>query len=334
MVKDGYTCYTLGVIITVVALAAYAALMLGIGLAGLAYRRGLTGSWWLLAGAAGRILAAFAGGSHALWAVAAGAALSGWKAAHGWSGLKQALDPSFFSFPLSRDFSADDLALLLLIVGSTYLVGPDMLSRLLCSRTERGARRGIVFSLAVIVPLAFLIALIGIEARALFPQAAPESAFPILMKQALPLWLGAAAMLALLSAFLSSADTTLLTLAIVVGVDLLGLASGRVEERKALKALRGITILAGASSLAVGLASGGIIPSLLLSYAVFSGGLFLPILTGLLGRPMSSPAALAAALAGGGLALAGRLLGRDIVVGAGFAVSLIVLLADRLTRRR
>jgi SSS family solute:Na+ symporter len=462
MVKNGQTAVWCTVTLAAVLLAAYAALMLAIGvagltrvrapadylvagrrgrglavggslaatimgasatlgLAGLAYRRGLTGSWWLLVGAvgltallflvraarahpvyslpglighwygpvmrrvaaafiavawlgivgaqvsaSGRLLAAYLGGGNQAWALAAGglfvlytllggqvsvigtdlpqllfivigmagSALFGLRAVGGFPGLRVALDPGFFSFPLSPGFSAADLALLLLVVGSTYVTGPDMLSRLFCSRDEASARRGIVLSIAVIVPLALLIALLGMMARALYPGSSPEAAFPLLMKGTLPPLLAGLAMLALLSAFLSSADTTLLTLATVLAVDLAGLDLSKLGDRRSLRVLRGFTALAGIGAVLVGLYSGGIIPSLLLSYAVFSGGLFVPILAGLVGRPLRAPAAIAAALAGGSLALAGRLLGRDYLIAAGFAVSLILWLADRLVRRR
>jgi SSS family solute:Na+ symporter len=389
-----------------------------LGLAGLAFRRGLTGSWWLLAGAvglgvlyflaaaarahsvyslpdllgrwygpamrtvasafifvawlgvvgaqmnaAGRILAAFLGGSTVLWVLLSGAvfivytalggqlsvirtdlyqlgfivagvtgcAVVGLKAAHGFAGLRQALPPGFFAFPLSPGFALPDLSLLLLVVGSTYLTGPDMLSRLFCSRDLRTARRGILLSIAVIVPAALLIALIGMVARTLFPGAAPESAFPLLMKHSLPPLLAALVMLALLSAFLSSADTTLMTMTTVLAVDLLRLP---VTARGGLWALRGITLLCGAGSLAVGLFSGGIIPSLLLSYTIFSGGLFIPVLAGLAGKPMRGPAAIVAALVGGGLALGGKLLASDPLIASGFAAALLVYVIDSLLARR
>jgi SSS family solute:Na+ symporter len=458
MVKNGRFALSCAVVIVGLLLAAYAALMLAIGilglarvrtaedylvagrrsadwhvggslaatilgasatlgLAGLAYRRGLTGSWWLLVGAlglaalwflarraraqtvyslpgllglwygpamrrvsaafiaaawlgivgaqasaSGRLLAAFLGGSYPLWTLAAGGLFIlytvmggqvsvigtdlpqllfvviglagslafGLRAAGGIGGLKSALDPGFFAFPLSPGFSGQDLALLALVVGSTYLAGPDMLSRLFCSRSDAGARRGILLSIAVIVPLAFLIALIGMVARALYPGASPEAAFPLLMKGTLPPPLAGLAMLALLSAFLSSADTTLLTLATVLSVDLLGVDLSKQGSRRSLRLLRGLTAAAGVGSVLVALYSGGIIPSLLLSYSVFSGGLFVPILAGLVGRPLRPAAAIGAASCGGALALAGKLLGRDALIAAGFAVTLAVWLADRL----
>ena len=141
-------------------------------------------------------------------------------------------------------------------------------------------------------------------------------------------------MLALLSAFLSSADTTLLTLATVVAVDLVGLDLSKLGTRRSLGLLRGLTAVAGIGAVLVGLYSGGIIPSLLLAYSVFSGALFVPILAGLVGRPLRSPAAIAAAFSGGALALAGKLLGRDWLLAAGFAVALALWLADRLLAGR
>jgi SSS family solute:Na+ symporter len=314
------------------------------------------------ASASGRLLASFLGGSYPLWTLAAGglfvlytalggqvsvigtdlpqllfvgiglagSAVFGLRAAGGIGGLRAVLEPGFFSFPLSQGFSAPDLGVLALVVGSTYLAGPDMLSRLFCSRSESSARRGIGLSIAVIVPLAFLIALLGMIARALYPGASPEAAFPLLMKGVLPPLLSGLAMLALLSAFLSSADTTLLTLATVLAVDLAGLDLSKQSPRRSLRLLRGLTAAAGVGSVLVGLYSGGIIPSLLLSYTVFSGGLFVPILAGLVGRPLRPAAALGAALAGGALALAGKLLDRNALIAAGFGVALLAWLADGL----
>jgi len=390
-----------------------------LGLAGLAFQRGLTGSWWLLVGvvglgalyflaaaakaqsvyslpdllgrwygpamrtvasaliflawlgvvgaqmnAAGSILAAFLGGPTALWVLLSGAvfilytvlggqlsvirtdlyqlgfilaglagcALAGLKAVHGFGGLRRALPEGFFSFPLSPGFSSLDLGLLLLVAGSTYLTGPDMLSRLFCSRGVRPARRGILLAIVVIVPAALLVALNGMVARALFPGAAPESAFPLLMRHSLPPLLAGLVMLALLSAFLSSADTTLLTMTTVLAVDLLRMPMAG-STRHGVWSLRGLTLLCGAGTLAVGIFSGGIIPSLLLSYTIFSGGLFIPILAVLLGKPMRGQAAIAAALVGGGLALAGKLRGSDALLASGFAASLLIYLTDRLLRR-
>ncbi len=253
-----------------------------------------------------------------------GCALLGLRAVNGFAALGNALGPDYNSFPLSSSFSITDLLLLLLVVGSTYLIGPDMLSRVFCSKGVRAARKGIILSIIVIIPLALTISLIGMEAKALFPEASGEAAFPLLIKNTLPPVLGVFTMLALLSAFLSSADTTLLTMSAIVSVDLLGL-------RKAdLGWMRLITALSGAAALLVGIISGGIISSLLLGYTIFSGGLFIPILAGLTGKVMRQGTAIFCIIAGGSLALAGKLTSQNLLIAAAFAISLVAFIIDRL----
>jgi SSS family solute:Na+ symporter len=315
-------------------------------------------------GAAGRILALFWPGGVPLWTLAAGAVFvfyttaggqvsvirtdsfqivlilagilaavfGGLQALGGWTGLQARLDPSFFSFPFSASFTPAELLLLLLTVGSTYLVGPDMLSRVFCSRDARAARRGVLMAIATIVPTALIVALIGMEARALLPEAlgpgaGGEAAFPGLIRGVLPAPLGALALAALISAFLSSADTTLLTASAIVSVDLFSLAEGAVRP------MRLITMLVGIISVAVGILTRGIIPSLLLGYTVFTGGLFIPIAAGLAGRPMRRASALLSMIGGGLLALAGKLLRMDAPVVAAFLFSLALLAVDLLLER-
>jgi SSS family solute:Na+ symporter len=390
-----------------------------LGLASLAFSRGLTGSWWLLVGpvglfallffvrtiksrsvytlpeliggwygpvmarisglfvvvawlgivgaqatAGGRILSTFFGGQTRYWTLAVGAvfvaytlsggqvsvirtdllqvlligtglslcAAVGLRLSGGFAGLSAGLPVSFFSFPLSSDFSGLDLTLLLLVVGSTYLVGPDMLSRVFSARSEQSARRAILISICVIIPMAVFVTFAGMSARFLYPEIPAEAALPVLAKQTLPSWLSALTMIALLSAFLSSADTTLLTMSAILTVDFL---SKKNAEDLAIPRLA--VLGCGTAALLVGIFSGGIIPSLLLGYSVFTGGLFVPILAGLFGKPLRASLAIAAAILGGLCALIGKLVGSDLLVAGSFAIGLAVLGADRIAvflRRR
>ena len=351
-----------------------------VGLAGLAYQRGLSGAWWLLVGvvwlsvllvfvprvkqhnvstlpeligiwygpsvrkissvlivfswmgiigaqanAAGTLLAQVYGGVPWVWTVifgvvfivytAAGGQVSvirtdliqlmiiivsvaaacavGLARSGGLAGMAEALDPSFLAFvpaptlsaptPSAPSFALGDLLLLLVVVGTTYLIGPDVLSRLFCSSSVRSARRAVAVAIVVLIPLAFAICLCGMIARVQFPNGLPESAFPLLILKTLPPALGLLTVFRLLSAFLSSADTTLLTVSSICTVDIL-------ERRPvSVRTLRAVPLIAGAVSVVIGIASGGVIRTLLLSYSVFSGGLAVPIVAGLAGVPLSRP---------------------------------------------
>ena len=391
-----------------------------LGLAGLAFSRGLTGSWWLLVGpvglfallfflktlksrtvytlpeliggwygpvmarvsglfvvvawlgivgaqatAAGRILSTFFGGQTRCWTLAVGAvfvaytlsggqvsvirtdliqallisvglglcAAVGLRLTGGFAGLSEQLPARFFAFPLSPDFSGLDLTLLLLVVGSTYLVGPDMLSRVFSARNERSARRAILLAICMIIAVAVFVTAAGMAARSLYPDIPAEASLPMLAKNALPSWLSALTMIALLSAFLSSADTTLLTMSAILTIDFLS-----KKESKSLAAPRLAVLGCGTAAVLVGIFSGGIIPSLLLGYSVFAGGLFVPILAGLLGKPLRTSLAITAAILGGLCALAGKLTGNDLLVAGSFTIGLTFLACDRaavaLKRRR
>jgi SSS family solute:Na+ symporter len=383
-----------------------------LGLAGLAFRRGITGSWWLLVGvaglaallffagrirsapvytlaeligrwygpqvrriaaglilvswlgiigaqtrAAGAILGTFLGGSPRWWSIAAGAvfllytvsggqlsvirtdavqiglilagsvvaAAGGLARIGGLAALRTALPAGHLSFPVAAGFSYLDLLLLFLVVGSTYLIGPDMLSRVFCSRSDRSARRGLTMAIAILLPYTALVALIGLEARVLSPAGPAESAYPLLAHDILPPVAGSIAAIGLLAAFLSSADTTLLTAAAVVSVDLAGSPRFRT-----LGSLRLTTAVVGIAAVAVGLFSGGIISSLLLGYTIFSAGLFVPVLAALTRKPLRRGFAVAATLGGGGIALTGKLLAADPVIAAGFLFTLLLWAVDRI----
>ena len=242
--------------------------------------------------------------------------------AGGFVQIREAVPPSFFSFPVSEAFPFRDLVSMILIVGTTYMIGPDMISRVFCSRDEKTAKRGIIATIVTIIPLALLISGIGIEARALFPGQQSEGAFPLLIRHVLPGFFGALTVVALLSAFLSSADTTLLTLSAIISVDVIG-----IRGKKSMK-YRILTAVAGVACIAVALFSGSIIRSLLIGYTIFTGGLAVPLIFALAGRPIRPPAAFSSIIAGGTMALTGKLIHSDLIVLSALGISLFIAIID------
>ena len=209
------------------------------------------------------------------------------------------------SFPTSDGRGGVDVAILVLLVGSTYIAGPDIYSRLFSAKDPKTARRSALAAALLLVPLAFIITGIGITARTLFPEIGPEEALPILMAETLsPLAMGIAAA-ALLSALISSADTTLLTATSIFSLDLFRRARPEASDRTMMIVSRGGTVLIGAVALLSALRLPEIIATLLSAYTVFAGGLIVPLVAGFWRERLrlTSDGALAALLVGGGTAL-------------------------------
>jgi SSS family solute:Na+ symporter len=221
----------------------------------------------------------------------------------GWSGLSAALPADRFAFPVSSQFGGIDLVSLLLLVGLTYVVGPDMYSRIFCARDVRTARASVFWAALFLVPLAFAITLFGMGASVLFPQSAAEQAFPTVIKEVLPPFVGAIVLAALLSAVMSSADTCLLSASTILTVDVVGWFKPSLSPRRVLLISRFAIVVLGVGSLFLALFLKGIISSLLFAYTIYTAGVILPVLAGFYrSRLKVTPTGALVALIGGGLA--------------------------------
>lgn len=169
---------------------------------------------------------------------------------------------------------------LLLVVGGMYVVGPDMCSRVLAARDAQAARRGALAAALLLLPCAVGLAFVGVALRrAGVGPTESRQALPFLLSGAglLPSWAGMAALLGLLAAVFSSADTCLLTAATVLDLDLLDRNRGEKEQHAPGRIRFLIGGVAVASAL-VAWRSPRIIPNLLLAYAFYAGGLLAPLL--------------------------------------------------------
>lgn len=261
----------------------------------------------------------------------------------GWTdGLAAGLSPEHFSFPVSDKFSWSNLLTMLLLVGGTYVVGPDIYSRLLCARSEKVATSAARWAAIALIPVAFAIVLIGMGARVLFADVLtdPELAFPHVIQQILPVGLGGLVIAGLLAAIMSSADTCLLTTSTIMTEDIYKRIFKGVSQRRGVIISRVTMVAIGVVALVIALRVGSVIGSLLLAYTVFTSGVVLPVLAGFHRDKLrvNSWGALAAIVGGGGAALAVKLLhapGLDLL---GLGVCLVMLfgvswLADAVVAR-
>ncbi len=250
----------------------------------------------------------------------------------GLNGLRLSLPQGFFSFPLSSQFDWKALLSLLILVGATYVVGPDMYTRLFCARNEKTAQRATFLSAISFVPLAFAIVLIGMGARVLYPQISPEQAFPQVISGVLSPWLGGVVLAALVAAFMSSADTCLLSQSVILTQDIIKQFHPSLSEKKTILLTRFNIILLGLLALGLAMLLKGVISSLLFAYTIFTCGLVVPVIAGFYKEKLkvTPQGALAALIGGGVIGLMGKIPGFDIPLKGdlgliGFAVSAILL---------
>jgi len=250
----------------------------------------------------------------------------------GLDGLKASLPPNYFSFPTSPEFDWKMLLSFLILVGATYVVGPDMYSRLFCAKGEKTAQQSAILSAFLLIPLAFAIIFIGMAAKVLYPEIAAEGAFPQVITSVLSPSLSGLILAALVAALMSSADTCLLTQGVILTEDIIKRVHPALDEGKTVLLTRLSLIGLGLAALGLALALKGVISSLLFAYTIFTCGLVVPVVAGFYKDKLkvTPRGALAALIGGGVVGLLGKVPGLDIPLKGdlgliGFAVSAVLL---------
>ena len=108
-------------------------------------------------------------------------------------------------------------------------------------------------------------------ASALFPQIAPEQAFPAVITGVLPPLVSAV----VLAAAISSADTTLLTASTILTADVVARLKPSLSQKRILSLSRWGILVLGLSSLILALTLKGVISALLFAYTIYTSGLIL-----------------------------------------------------------
>ncbi len=235
------------------------------------------------------------------------------------------------SFPTSAQMGIWDVTSMLIVVGSVYLVGPDMYSRLFSAQSAEIAKKSAMISAFILIPLAFLITSLGIFARSIYPNISPEQAIPVLMTGLLSPSMAGVVAAALLAAFMSSADTSLMTATSILTLDIYRKAKPKSSERVLMAISRLGVLLIGFSALILAISLPNIIKTLLIVYTVFTNGMLIPVIAGFYHKQLGlTPHGALAALIGGGTT---ALLFGQIYPLLGMAVSAVLLImVSRLDR--
>ncbi len=250
----------------------------------------------------------------------------------GLEGLKASLPLDYFSFPTNPAFDWKMLLSFLILVGATYVVGPDMYSRIFCAKGEKTAQQSAILSALLFIPLAFAITLIGMSAKVLYPQIMPDQAFPQVITTMLSPGLSGLIIAALVAALMSSADTCLLSQSVILTEDIIKRMHPGLDEKKTVLVTRLSLIGLGLVALGLALTLKTVYESLLFAYTVFTCGLVVPVIAGFYKDKLKvTPRGALAALIGGGIiGLLGKIPGINIPLKGdlgliGFAVSAIIL---------
>ena len=232
----------------------------------------------------------------------------------------------------SPSFGGFDLAVLLFSYSSTFLVGPDIYSRLFCAKDPGTARKAVVATALALVASAFLLAFIGIYGARFYPKGSGSILFAV-AKSELPPFMTLVLYFSMLSAIMSSADTTLFT----AGGLLSQFFRNRMDSSESVRTTKYCIAALGIAAIVIAIRFDSILTVLLFALGVYAGAFVVPVLWGLLGFSCDRRYAMAAIAAGGALALTGKIVGGttgNALVIAAFAVNLAVLFLGRMRERR
>ncbi len=232
---------------------------------------------------------------------------------------------------LNEKFGGLDLFIMILTYSSTFLVGPDIYSRIFCAKDGEIAKKAVKLSIGILIPLGFLLAAIGVYVSSNYGvDIVKGSVLMFLADKVLPLPLVILLYFGLLSAVISSADTTLLTAASTFSQVFIK----DLREENAIKVTRIFILIFGVLSILVALKFLFILPTLLLALAVYSGAFIVPCLAGIFGYRCNKYYALGAIVLGGSLALYGKLHGGttgNLIIISSFVLNFVVLMSGTLT---
>jgi len=192
------------------------------------------------------------------------------------------LPAGHLGFPFNRNLEYTDILMFFMFVGTSFLAGPDMYSRILSAKDKRSAQKSVFAAAFFIALFSVLIVTIGLYSKMISPGIDPEISFQFLIMHTTPAALQGVVFAALLAAFLSSADTCLLTSGIILTNDILSpvIFRHKLPDKSKLILTKYMIILCGVISLIIALYVNGIIKSLFLALTVYTAGIVLPVVLG------------------------------------------------------
>lgn len=133
-----------------------------------------------------------------------------WSRAGGWEAISAAPDlaPTYLNF-LGNESTG---WILLLILLPNFIISPGLVQKVYGAKNDRAVRLGVGAAAVVLLFFAFVPAVLGMSAHVLHPGLTPDEALPTLLRDSLPLVVGALGIGAIFMAEVSTADAVLFML--------------------------------------------------------------------------------------------------------------------------
>lgn len=233
---------------------------------------------------------------------------------------------------INHKFGYIDLLVMILTYSTTYIVGPDIYSRLFCAKNEKTMKMSILIAIVVLIPLGFILAKLGIYGAEIFTDVGKNSVLLMIADSKLPNILSFLLYLALLSAVISSADTTLLTASSLFTQGLIK----NLKSEKAVFISRVLTAAFGVGAIIIALKMKYILSTLLMALTIYSGAFIIPTFVGMFGYRARKEVVITAIVVGGFVATLGKYYpgntGKYIAIAAFILNGLILYFGKKLVK--
>jgi SSS family solute:Na+ symporter len=184
-----------------------------------------------------------------------------------WQEISSSLSSKFEL--LNESFNGYDLLYLSLLAGMSFFVGPDIFSRNLSAKNAKTAQRATFIAAFFLAFFAIIMTYIGMWVNETIESHTKTNLLIVLITDYLPLPIAIIFSIGLISALISSADTCLMSTAIILGNDIL--------EKQNIKTTRLFIAMIGLFALFLALFKDNIIGLLLGAYSVYVPGVVLPL---------------------------------------------------------
>lgn len=207
----------------------------------------------------------------------------------------------------------------LALFAPAFVVSPGLLQKIFGAENDRAVRVGVGLNAFGLLLFAGVPTLLGLIARAKFPEIAGTSnmALPMVFMYGLPPLAGAVALAAVFSAEVSAADAVLFMLTTSFSQDLYKrFLNPAADDTRVLRVARLATLVSGTLGVLLAVFSADLVETLKIFYALLGVSLFVPVLAGLYVPRATTRSALVSIVAG----VTGMLVVQLTTGGAGYGM--------------